>query len=191
MNPYTILGGVLLLVAVAFGGAHVGKKLEREAWQAKEIATLNKHNEAIAAEFKRYERMVKFNNAKTVKAADDHAKEIIAQKSSHDAAVARERAAGGLRIARSACTVKTPGAAASASALKSDGASPATGAFPRPAGEGVQVVDDQTVHDSIRLPETIETDLFNLVEDADKLATQLRNLQKWIRDNALFGPEKE
>lgn len=37
MNPYLILGIVLACLASAFGGVHVGKKLERTDWQEKEI----------------------------------------------------------------------------------------------------------------------------------------------------------
>lgn len=169
INPYTIIGGLLLLIAVAFGGAHVGKKLERESWQKKEIALLAQAQDDLTKEFQRYERMVKFNEAKSVKAADDHAKTIQNLKTQHDATVAGIRRTGGLRLPGTVCKAPNPGASATPGAVESDDATAGT----------------------VRIPERVEERLFGIAEDADRLAEQLRSLQKWIRDNGLYGPPPE
>jgi len=183
MNPYTIIGALLLLIVTALGGAHIGKKLEREKWQAEKIEMQSKQVAELATEFNRYERMVNFNNAKARKASEDHAKELAAQKTAHAATVARTRAAGGLRIDRAACAAKDPAAAQGPGAGRPDGR--AAGAEPPPGSADRNL---QAEVGSIRLPTEVENDLFDLVEDADKLATQLRNLQKWVRDNGHYGP---
>lgn len=169
INPYTIIGAILLLIGVSFGGAHIGAKLEREEWQKKEIVTLAKAAGELQKEFVRYERMVKFNEAKSAKAADDHAKTIQNLKTQHDATVAGIRRTGGLRIPRSTCTRQDPGTATAPGAVEPDDAAAST----------------------VRLPERVEERLFGIAEDADRLAEQLRSLQKWIRDNGLYGPQPE
>lgn len=185
INPYTILGGLLLLIATALGGAHFGAKLEREEWQRKEIVTLAKAADDLQKEFVRYERMVKFNEAKSVKAANDHEKIIQDLKGQHAAAVADSRRTGGLRIPRSTCTRQDSGTAAAPSAVEPDGSAASAGLAH--AGADGSVQEDT----SVRLPPQLENDLFDIAEDADKLAEQLRSLQKWVRDNGLYGPPIE
>lgn len=186
MNPYTIIGALLLLIATALGGAHIGKKLEREKWQAEKIELQAEHTKAIEAEFNRYARMVDFNNAKARKASEDYAKALATQKTAHDGTVARARAAGGLRIDAAACKAKDPTAAKSSGSGRPDGSGAGTGPLPESLDRNLQAEVG-----SIRLPTEIENDLFDLVEDADKLATQLRNLQKWVRDNGHYGHTEE
>lgn len=182
INPYAIIGALLLLIVTALGGAHIGKKLEREKWQAEKIQMQAEHTKAIEAEFDRYARMVKFNDAKARKASEDHAKELDAQKTAHVATVARTRAAGGLRIDRAACAAKDAATSQGSGTGRPDGS--AAGAEPPPGSPDRNL---QAEVGSIRLPTEVENDLFDLVEDADKLATQLRNLQKWVRDNGHYG----
>lgn len=169
MNPYTIIGGLLLLIVVAFGGAHVGKKLEREVWREKETALLAQQSKDLAAEFQRYERMVNFNNAKSAKAAEDHEKAIAQITATHTSIVADIRRSGGLRISGAVCKAKDATATTATSAIEPDAETPGT----------------------VRIPEQVEERLFGIVEDADKLSEQLRALQKWVRDAGLYGPAKE
>ena len=126
---------------------------------------------------------MKSSQAKARKASEDHAKQLSDQKLAFDATVARKRAAGGLRIDRAACEAKDARAPATASAGRLDGATAIAGLLSEHADRRLQ---EEIA--SIRLPTEIENDLFDLVEDADKVATRLRNLQKWVRDNWLYGP---
>lgn len=185
MNPYAIIGALIAAIALVLGGVHVGKKLERETWQAERIELLSAHAADLSTEFKRYERMVNFNNEKARKASEAHAKELADQKIANDATVARTKLAGGLRINASACRAKDAGAPAAPGAGRPDGQAAGPGA---PPGQADRRLQEEALDETVRLPTEVENDLFDLAEDADKLATQLRNLQKWVRDNGLYGP---
>lgn len=165
MNPYTILGSILLLVAVAFGGSHVGRKLEREKWQAKEIATAAAVQKDLIAEHDKYVRLQNFNQATARKASADHEQAIAALTAQYDAARAAIRAAGGLRVSRSICTDPHATAAQGAGAGRSDDASAAT----------------------VALPESTEAKLLALTGEADALAERLRALQSWVRASGGYG----
>ncbi len=185
MNPYTIIGALLLLIATALGGAHIGKKLERQEWQNKKIVSLEKYNADLATEFNRYDRMVKFNEAQARKASADYAKALAAQEATHDEVVARKRAAGGLRIDRATCATKDAATTEGPSASRPDGSGSRASLFPESADRHLP---EEVA--TIRLPTDVENDLFDLAEDADKLATQLRMLQKWVKDNGHYGQEQ-
>lgn len=165
INPYAILGGILLLIAVAFGGAHAGRKLERSTWQAKELATAAATQKDLIAAQERYVRLNNFNQATARKASADHEQAIAALTAQYDAARAAIRAAGGLRVSRSICADTHATAAQGAGAGRPDDASTATVALP---------------------PET-EKRLLDLANEADELAERLRALQGWIVANGLYG----
>ncbi len=169
MNPYTILGGVLLLIAVAFGGAHVGRKLERSAWQEKEIATAAETQKQLVDEHKKYVRLQDFNEMTARKATANHEKALSDLQSKYDAGIAAVRASGGLRVARTICLDQDATTAKSTGAGRPDEASAGT----------------------IQLPERVEGDLFALTKRADDLAEQLRALQLWVKENGHYGPAGE
>lgn len=166
INPYAIIGGLLLLIAVAFGSAQVGRKLERTAWQAKEIATAAAAQKDLIAEHDKYVRLQNFNEATARKASANHEQAIADLTQKYDAARAAIRAAGGLRIPRAVCTDSYTATANSASAGRPDDASAAT----------------------VQLPDRIESDLLALTKRADDLAERLRALQEWVRATGHYGP---
>lgn len=165
MNPYTILGGVLLLIAVAFGGASVGRKLERQKWQEKELATAAATQDLLVAEHKKYIRLQDFNEMTARKASENHAKALSELKTKYDVSIAAVRAAGGLRISRTICLDNNAATAEAASPGRPDEASAET----------------------VKLPDRVEDDLYKLTLRADELAEQLRGLQEWVKANGLYG----
>lgn len=164
MNPYSIVGALLLLIATAFGGAHVGRKLERERWQARELEIAQHNAVLISDAAQRAQRIQAFNEAKARKASEEHEKALSDLRARYAADLAAVRAAGGLRIPATAC--------AGTSAAE-QGASPGG---PHEASPG-----------TIKLPDRIESDLFAMTKRADDLAEQLRALQGWVRDNGFYG----
>lgn len=165
INPYAIIGGILLLIAVAFGGAHVGRKLERSTWQAKELATAAATQKDLIAAQERYVRLNNFNQATARKASADHEQAIADLTQKYDAARAAIRAAGGLRISRSVCADPHATSANGASAGRPDDASATTVALP---------------------PET-ERRLLELAQEADALAERMRALQAWVKASGAYG----
>ncbi|MDB5937557.1 MAG: hypothetical protein JWQ01_4901 [Massilia sp.] len=165
MNPYSILAGLVLLIAVAFGGAHVGKKLEREAWQAEKIALQAAQHGALVAEMDKRGRDQKFNEAKARKATETHEKALSDLDQKYAAERDATRRAGGLRIPANVCAGKATGGEQATSAGRPDESAAAT----------------------VALPERLETDLYALTKQADELAEQLRALQGWIVDNGFYG----
>lgn len=165
MNPYSILAGLVLLIAVAFGGAHVGRKLERSSWQAKEIATAAAVQKDLIAEHDKYVRLQTFNEAKSRKATADHEQALAALNAQYDAARAAIRAAGGLRVSRAICA--DPHATATQAA-------------------GSSGLDDTSAA-TVALPQETERRLLELTAEADALAECLRALQGWIVANGLYG----
>jgi hypothetical protein len=165
MSPYAILGGLLLVIAAAFGGEHVGRKLERSTWQAKEIAAAAATQQALIAAQDRYVRLQKFNEATARKASADHEKAIADLTAQYDAARAAIRAAGGLRISRTVCTDPGATSANGSGSSGSDAASAAT----------------------VQLPDRTQEDLYALVKRADELAERLRALQTWVRASGGYG----
>ena len=165
MNPYTILAGLVLLVAVALGGSHIGHKLEREKWQAKEIATAAAVQKDLIAEHDKYVRLQDFNQAVARKVSADHEQAILALTAQYDAARAAIRAAGGLRVSRAICADPHATAAQGPGAGRSDDASAAT----------------------VELPDRVTQDLLSLTMRADELAERLRALQAWVKASGGYG----
>jgi hypothetical protein len=169
MNPYPILAGLILLIAVAFSGSHVGRKLERSTWQAKEIATAATVQKDLIAAQDRYVRLNNFNQATARKASADHEQAIAALTAQYDAARAAIRAAGGLRISRSICADPHATTAQGASAGRSNESAAAT----------------------VALPDRVTEDLLSLTKEADELADRLRALQAWARASGHYGEPAE
>jgi hypothetical protein len=165
INPYAIIGGLLLLIAIAFGGAHVGRKLERSTWQAKELATAAATQKALIAEHDKYVRLQNFNEATARKATADHEQAIANLTQQYAAARAAIRAAGGLRISRAVCADPNATATNGASTGRPDDASAAT----------------------VELSDRTQADLYALVKRADELAERLRALQEWVKAAGHYG----
>lgn len=164
INPYTIVGALALLIAVAFGGAQVGKKLERESWQGKENAALKAVQAELVAEVEKRQRVELFNQATARKASETHEKALATLKSEYSTELAATRAAGGLRIPARRC----PAIAGTAQGPSTSG--------PDEAGASTE-----------KLPDRVEEHLFALAERADQLAEQLRALQGWVIDSGHYG----
>ena len=164
MNPYAIAGSLALLIAVAFGGAQTGRKLERGVWQAKEIATASAVLAETVAAQDRYVRAQKFNEATARKASTDHAQALSALTAQYDAARAAIRNAGGLRVSSAICDPHA-GTTESSGAGRLDA-----------AGAGTVQLSDRT-----------QDDLYALAKRADELAERLRALQGWVRASGGYG----
>jgi hypothetical protein len=169
MNPYAIIGGLLLLIAVYFGGSHVGRKLERSNWQAEKIALQNAQHDALVAEMGKRGRDQKFNEAKARKATETHEKALSDLDQKYAAEIAADRRAGGLRIPANVCAGKTAGAEQTAGASGPDDASAST----------------------VQLPDRTQADLYVLIKRADELAERLRALQAWVKASGGYGEPGE
>ena len=167
MSPYTILVSVALIIAIAFGGASVGRRLERSTWQAKEIAAAAEAQKALLGAIASNQRAQQFNEAKARKATADHEAALSDLDKKYAAGIAAASAAGGLRIARAVCGSSVATEAAPASASGSNGIASA----------------------SVELPAKTTDDLYALTKLADELAERLRALQAWIVSNGLYGEE--
>jgi len=183
MNPYALVGGLLLLIATYFGGQYQGGKIAdaknavvvqslKDAASARELSLQKGYTESLAREIQDREDERETAQKITDKVILDHEKAITTLKQQAAAIVAAKRAAGGLRIpAPASCAaveaIAAQGEAAGASQL--DGASAGT----------------------IRLPERIEQDLFELMIEADAVVEGCRSLQKWVRANGFYGPAQE
>lgn len=179
MNPYAIIGVILLFVAGVFGGIQTGKKLERESHQKDIIKLQNQHLVEITAEVEKRNRQLAFEQAIARKASKDYEDALAKNKSDYNHDIAALRAAGGLRFA-SPCPRKTLAAGnESAGARRFDEARAIAEKLPERAEGDLQEL--------ARLPAEIENGLFELVERADDLAEQLRHLQQWVKDNGHYG----
>ncbi|MFZ3286527.1 MAG: lysis system i-spanin subunit Rz [Telluria sp.] len=163
MNPYTIIGALVLLIAVALGGAQTGRKLERSTWQAKELATAASANLALSDAIEKARRIQTFNEAKARKASAQHEQALSTLAGDYERRIAAIRRAGGLRIPAPACAATAGDKGAGAG--RSDAASAGT----------------------VALPAITQQRLFDLAKSADELAEQLRGLQGWIRDAGFYG----
>lgn len=167
ISPYAIIGAIALLITVALGGAHVGRKMERSNWQAKEIATKERMALDLEIAHARIRRIQLSNEANARKATAQHEQAISDLNAKYDAARAAVRAAGGLRIPASIC----PDARADKGASTS-----------RP---------DESPAATVALPQETERRLFDLAQQADQLSEQLRSLQGWVKTNGHYGePDK-
>lgn len=167
INPYTIIGAIVLLITVALGGAHVGRKMERSNWQAKEIAAKERAALDLEIAHARIRRIQLYNEANARKASAQHEQAISDLTKQYDDARAAVRAAGGLRIPASICP--GTGADESAGARRPDESAPAT----------------------VALPERVTEDLFVLTRRADEMAEQLRALQGWVKESGFYGEPKQ
>lgn len=166
MNPYAIIGALVLLIAVALGGAQTGRKLERGTWQAKELKTAAAATLALSDAIDKAQRIQQFNEAKARKASEAHEQALSTLAGDYERRIAAIRRAGGLRIPAPACaaTAGEQGAGTSGSDAASAG--------------------------TVKLPDRVESDLYALTKRADELAEQLRGLQGWVKDNGFYGNEQ-
>ena len=163
INPYAIIGGLVLLIAVVLGSVQTGRKLERSTWQAKEVVTLEAARVELAAAHAKNARIQSFNEANARKASAQHEQAISDLTKNYAKARADVRAAGGLRIPASICTATAPPEGASTSGLNEG--SPGT----------------------VALPRETESRLFDIAQQADQLSEQLRSLQGWVKASGFYG----
>lgn len=167
LNPWALFGGLLILIATAFGGAHVGKKLEREAWQAERLQLVAKQSADTAKKAREYADDIADQRTKERKAAQSYETALDSLDKAYRVRIADSDRRGGLRIAvpKSQC------------------------AGPAKAGEaaGPQLADEEATT-LVRLPGDVERNLFALAASADKVVAQCQALQDWVIDNGLYGP---
>jgi hypothetical protein len=159
------IGAAALVGAVATWTAHHfeerGRQLERADWLAKENVARIAQEKKDAADALRHQQIER-------ETSERHQKELDSLRA--DAAADRAAAdrAGGLRIPATACA-----ASGDAAATETAGAS----------GR------DEAGSASVRLPQSIENDLWTLANDADEVSAQLRACQGWILANGFYGQE--
>ena len=134
-----------------------GRQEVREQYKKASDEAIVKRNHEIEAEKLKQSEL----NQKVVNEYEAKLKE---QAASYDKRIADVRAAGGLRIARSACTGPT-------TTTQAESAGP----------------DNEA--STIRLPESVESGLFSLAKRADEVVIQLGACQAWIRDNGFYNKE--
>lgn len=167
INPYAIIGGLVLLIAVVLGSIQTGRKLERSTWQAKEAVTLEAARVELAAAHAKNARIQSFNEANAREASAQHEQAISDLTKNYAKARADVRAAGGLRIPASICT--------------SSGSTEGTGTSGFNEGSPT----------SVPLPDRIADNLLELTYKADQVVEQLRSLQFWVKANGHYGePDK-
>lgn len=166
MNPYTIIGGLVLLIVVGLGGCAAGMKIEAATWQKKAMAERERAAIDLAIAHDRNRRIQLSNEANARKATAQHEQAISDLTQKYDAARAAIRAAGGLRISATVCRT----------AIADQ--SPSTG---RP---------DEGPAASVALPAETERRLLDLAQHADELAERLRALQDWVKANGHYGEPK-
>lgn len=148
INPYVIIGGLLLLIATAFGGEHVGRTMERTVW----LTAAKKAADAAQVEQNRLiaknesDRQAYIQDAKI--ASDYHEKEIADINRQHAIDIKRVRVTGPFLH-----TVTTPGQSAS----------------PGNAGQAATTAEF--------LPDAFVSNLRQLAADADTAVADLRQLE--------------
>ncbi len=167
LNPWVWVGALLTAAALVAGGVGVGKRLERQVWQAEKIKLQNDYVVTLEKTFEDRRRAELFNQANARKATENLEKALETLRAGYAVDIAAVRAAGGLRIPRATC--------------------PAARAPQSPGASGPHEEAAATE----KLPDRIEERLFALALRADEQAEQLRALQDWVRDNGFYGPEPQ
>lgn len=80
MNPYAIIGGLLITIALCFSSAQVGRTLERAEWQKKEIAAEQATKKEIDRLIAKAERDVQFFAKQKRIDDENHQTELAAVK---------------------------------------------------------------------------------------------------------------
>lgn len=178
MNPYTILGGVLLLIAVAFGGYHKGHSIGaaevQTKWDANKIARSEANNKAIVDAVAKNNLEHEADLIKTAKVITNY-ETALDTKNAQIATARRDADAKRLRITvdQSAVCARPSEAAETAGAKSVD-------------GTGTAAID---------LPREIEQGLRDLAEDDDKAIAlrdeKLAGLRAWIKEHGFYGPAGE
>lgn len=166
-----VLGAATVISLAGFGLANHfearGRALERAGWVEKEakeraadVQLLRDH----AADIQQLQDHFADIARKT---SEDYETELAQLRLERDADRRRVDAAGGLRIPAPACAAG--GAVAG----------------PEAAGAGGR---DEASASTVRLPEQVENDLWDIADTADQVSAQLRACQSWIRANGFYGP---
>lgn len=163
INPYAIIGGLLLLIAVALGGMQAGRKMERATWQEKALITAEENRKALAKAHDEANQKELLNQAKARKATENHVQALndLNQKYAHALDVVQSH---GLRVSRSICD----GTTATNQAASASGSNDA-------------------VSGTVELPAELATHLYAEAKRADELAEQLRGLQGWVKSAGFYG----
>lgn len=160
MNPYAIIAGLVVSIGLTLGGVQVGRKLERSAWQAKEIQTLAANAEARNKLIATNEALRQKYAADMRVASEAHSQEIDAINTRHAADLSKR-----VRVPASFCTSRATdpkGQGASAGSAEQD---PAADQF---------------------LPDAFASDLRQLAADADEQVADLRQLVTATRSAGCF-----
>lgn len=148
MNPYAIVTALVIAIGLSLGGVQVGKKLERQVWQDRELKITRLHGAELDALIAKVEDERKGFATKTRKASEDHEKEIADINELYRAALDRR-----VRVAFCRPTVGSPPSQS-------------------PGAGGVQ----QAAAPAQFLPDAFASDLRQLARDADEQVADLRQV---------------
>ena len=174
MNPYAIIGGILLLIAVAFGSYHKGDAngdaRVQAKWNTSKLAQSEANNKVILAAVAANEAAHQTDIKQTQKVIANYETTIDIK----NAAITAERnAAKRLRLDRAAVCLE-PAATSQAASAKP--------------------INDTREAATIDLPKEVERRLLDSAEDADRevarLQAKVTGLQDWIRSNGFYGSDK-
>jgi hypothetical protein len=163
INPWAIVGALVLLTSVGFGGAAVGRKIERTGWQEKEIKTAQASQKTLSDAIANAQRIQLNQDATARKVVTTYENALSDLSKKYSAAVAIGKSSG-LRVSRAICD---------ASPLPTVGASTVS-------------TDDGTA-DTVLLPSQLTESLYDAAKRADEATEQLRGLQEWIKAAGYYG----
>lgn len=175
MNPWAILGGVLLLIAVAFGGYHKGHEIGSEQVQAE-------------WDKDKLERAAASTKAILAAVASNEAKHAVDLKQTQKVIANYETA---LDIKNAAITAERNTAKRLRVTIDRAGICDRTATAGQTAG--AKLADDEGGAATVDLPEAVERRLLDLAEDADRQIAirdaALAGLREWIVSHGFYGPE--
>lgn len=168
-----LLAGILIFLLACLGsylyGEGVGTDRERVKWQAREIKRANnvadtaiKHTGDVVAGVNKDNEIERKANVQHEAALEELRKVRAANRD-------LIAAAGGLRIAATACTGRGNSSTETSASSSSGG--------------------DGTFTGTIALPQQVDEDLQDTVDEADRILEQARTCQGWIRDQGFYGPK--
>lgn len=154
---------IIILLSAIGAGATWGYKHIKESGRQEVRAELKKAtDEAIDKRNHEIAAEKLKQNEITQKVVNDYEAKLKDQTASYDKRIAAINAAGGLRIKAN----RSAGLATTTQATSAGSDNEAS---------------------TVRLPESVENDLYAFAKRADEVAIQLGACQSWIRDNGFYG----
>lgn len=156
-------GAAALLVLAFLAGLALGERLVQGRWDADQLVHARADTAIAAAHERRVTTIITTNQRNNLEVSNDHAH--IVQQLTDQLVKARAaiRAAGGLRVPASICSLP-PG--------------------PEAPGDGRR---DDDAAGTVALPDDTTERLLALVDEADKVTEVARSCQAWIKKHGFYG----